>query len=288
MSSGKYLGKESSQTTGTNNSIYGSTITLNPATFGQSINLAPLDNMNSSLTGHISMQDLFGHDPSWHPDVKKYEVYESPEDTLALSVAWKRLKDKSFKTNFSSLLDRQLFEFVNEEDKIIASAIRDYYSKKIMMLNLKNDRPLTKFRKDLSKYIQSSGSLVQQKELGMIYYLPYFYEYDCNLDYVKSTVDLHPEFINIPRKTQVEVTKHLTPIKKIYKNQKRVKTYQYWFKDEDNVANMLQFETSNPLLHIWDYNFDNNSKIAIFGTYNSFSIDNMFYYRPYSWRLVQT
>lgn len=283
MSSGKYVAKGLGQNVGS-----GGTGRYDPNIYGQTITLSSLDSINvTGAPSTISLQDLFITDPSWHPDIKKYEGYELPEDVLALSVAWKRLKDNNFRPNFSSVLDRQLFEFCNEHDRMMASSIRDYYSKKIMMLSLKNDRPLTKFRKDLSKFIQTNGKLIEKKDLGMVYYLPYFYQYDCELDYVKSVIDTHPEWMNIPRKIEKDITKHLTPIKKIIKNQKRVKTAQYWFKDDDNVAVMFQFDVSNPLLHMWDYSFDNVSKLEIFGTFSSFNIDNMSYYSSNKWKLVR-
>lgn len=290
MSNGKYVAKGLSQTA-LQNTSQNNTITL-PNMYGQTIDLSSYSNpiniagLNSDT---ITLSGLFdNNDPSWHPGITKYEGYESPEDVLALSVTWKRLKDNGFRVNFHTVLDRQLFEHCNESDREIASHIRDYYSKKIMMRNLKNDRPLTKFRKDLSKFIQSNGKLVEKKDLGMIYHLPYFYQYDCELDYVKSVVDIHPEWINLPRIVQKDICKNLTPIKKITRKQKKHKAIEYWFKDEDNVAVMFQFDMSNPLLHMWDYSFDTFSKTKIFGTFSSHGIDNMSYLSSMKWNLVYT
>ncbi len=85
--------------------------------------------------------------------VQKYEVYEISKDLLALSVCWARYRktrhDPGPQPTITKLLDTELFRLVTEEDITHANVIRDYYSKKIMVLKLKNEG-FTAFREDLN------------------------------------------------------------------------------------------------------------------------------------------
>jgi len=67
------------------------------------VNLSPVSLTNTSLTpkqlhaiqplAQLNGSFMFSAENNLHPHVKKYEVYETPTDVLALSVAWKRLRD---------------------------------------------------------------------------------------------------------------------------------------------------------------------------------------------------
>ena len=182
--------------------------------------------------------------------VRKYEVYESTEDLLVLSCAWYRLRLESAQTstfnNISKLLDRQLFSIVNEEDRILASTIRDYYSKKIMMLKLKNERT-TKFTEDLNKFIHSDGTMFVEEMFGLAYRLPQFYFYDKKLDDI---------FSGRNRTTQKDIrgreVKLLNFIDKTVVERKHMKRIEYWFSDEDDCVVGLYLTKENPLVGVFE------------------------------------
>ena len=133
---------------------------------------------NTNMTVH---EDFSGFgDVKINPYVKQYKVNESAEDLLALSVAWFRLRKNRTLTPYpmiESLTDENLFKSLTEEDRLMANTIRDYYSKKIMVMALKEIK-LTKFREDLSKFIHSDGKLFVDDMLPLVFRLPEFYEYD--------------------------------------------------------------------------------------------------------------
>ncbi len=114
----------------TNNTYSSNTITLNGTgamnTLGQS-SISLDDTYLNNLFKNITRSDY----------VKRYEVIETSEDVLALSVAWKRLRDTKDKSShhigITSLLDDNLFRRVEEPDRVRANEIRDYFSKKIML-----------------------------------------------------------------------------------------------------------------------------------------------------------
>jgi hypothetical protein len=100
--------------------------------------LTSLTTLTSNNFGQLNTISISGLDYiHHHPDVKKYEIYESPEDLLALSVAWKRHRDTDTSyTGYRNLLDAELFKVLTHEDQTVADSIRDYYSKKVMMWKL--------------------------------------------------------------------------------------------------------------------------------------------------------
>jgi len=265
-------------------------VNLSPnVTIGGSYNTNSYGNLNTisinSLNGFNS-NELFNH--NMHPGVKKYEIYESPEDILVLSVAWKRLRDAGVHGTVSKLLDRTLFSLVIPEDRTVANEIRDYYSKKIMMLKLKGI-DLTPYRTDLNTFIHSDGMKFREDVFGMVYYLPQFYTYDNELDEVREkvkTTDLISNVIKMPGKG-IPQDKSLEPIAKIKFVNKRLKQKQYWFKDVHTDGGVvLSFDNKNPLEHIWDHMFETKELLSIRGHYFLKERDNFEYFSVSDWNLL--
>jgi len=222
--------------------------------------------------------------------VKRYEVIEATEDILALSVAWKRLRDSKNESlqngtiyaNITTLLDDQLFRKMEESDRVRASEIRDYFSKKIMLWSLKSVK-LSSYRQDLNKFIHGDGKKVTEELLPLIYRLPEFYEYDVQFDQFKREVTLE-----IPNFTQIDSHKKittLTPVKSFYKTNKRVKHFEYWLKDSNDNAHLITIEPKNPLKHIWDKIFT-NGQLRIEGTYYPKKYDELQYYQLLNWSVA--
>jgi hypothetical protein len=215
--------------------------------------------------------------------VKRYEVIETTEDILALSVAWKRLRDNREKipVYINSLLSTSLFEKVTSEDRERATVIRDYFSKKIMLWTLREVN-LSAYRKDLSEFIHGDGKKFVEKMLPIVFRLPEFYEYDIEFDEFKRDVTL--EITQFNTGTHQKITT-LRPVKSFYKNNKRVKQFEYWLKDDKGNAHMIAIEPKNPLKHIWDKLFT-NQQIRIEGSYCPKQYDDLQYYRLLNWTVV--
>ena len=266
---------------------------LNSVTIGgngysniQGLSNQQLTALTSNNFGHLNTISISGLDyivGSHHPDVKKYEIYESPEDLLTLSVAWKRCRDENKEyPGFRNLLDNSLFKEITPEDKHTADEIRDYYSKKIMMWKLKGTK-LTPYREDLNSFVHNDGKKFREDSFGLAYYLPDFYEYDISLDEVRLAVC--PQIGPYKENT----TKKLKPLKRIVKKNKKGTSIQYWFKDDDtNASALLTLEPKNPLAHIWDYLFETKELLPIAGFY--YTNDSKYEFEYFSiknWKLVQ-
>jgi len=187
-------------------------------------------------------------------DVKKYEVYEISQDLLALSVCWARYRKVRDKSGISypaitKLLDSELFRLVTDEDIEQANAIRDYYSKKIMVWKLKNIK-LTSYREDLNSFIHCDGKTFKESMLPLAYRLPEFYEYDVEFD--KMSFDYNKEVKSQPVANYPATTKHLTYIKSLTVNTRRLKKIEYWFSDNHNNLVQMNVDTHNPLSSLLD------------------------------------
>lgn len=266
-----------------NNTYSSNTITLNGIGGGTGLSISPLS------TSSITMDDSYlnGLFKNIHRSdyVKRYEVIESTEDVLALSVAWKRLRDNKDKSThymgITSLLDDNLFRRVEESDRIRANEIRDYFSKKIMLWSLKGIK-LSKYRQDLNTFIHGNDKKITEELLPIIFRLPEFYEYDVKFDSFKREVKLDLATFDSPPLKQITT---LTPITSFYKSNKRIKQFEYWLKNSNGNAHMISIEPKNPLKHIWDKMFI-NEHLRIEGTYYPKKYDELQYYQLLNWSLA--
>lgn len=193
-------------------------------------------------------------------NVKKYEVFETTEDLLALSCAWFRIRNDRkggsvLHLSISNMLSDELFNTIIDEDKIKANKIRDYYSKKIMILKLK-DYKLTSFRNDLDEFIHGNPKKFAEKIIPLVYKLPEFYEFDTEFDTIKT--NFVKEIPNFKLGSIKSNTIQLTPIQKIHKKNKRGNFYEYWLRDENDYAYRFNVQPSNKLIGLWDSLFSNN------------------------------
>ena len=275
-----------------NNTYSSNTITITDTGGGSGMNsisphsISPLSISSLSPGQTISLDDGYLQNLFKNINrsdyVKRYEVIEATEDILALSVAWKRLRDtksESIQTGITTLLDDNLFRKIEEPDRIRANEIRDYFSKKIMLWTLKSIK-LSAYRQDLNKFIHGDGKKVTEKLLPLVYRLPEFYEYDIQFDQFKREINL--EILNFGKIDSVKKITTLTPIKSFYKTNKRVKHFEYWLKDSNDNAHLITIEPKNPLKHIWDKIFT-NSQLRIEGTYYPKKYDELQYYQLLNW-----
>lgn len=211
---------------------------------------------------------------------RKYEIYDIIEDVLVLSCTWYRLRNTGGAAiiGANQLLDRHLFEKITEEDRVLASAIRDYYSKKIMVLKLKNSA-LSPFREDMNKFIHSDGKKFTENMLGLVYRLPQFYFYDTKIDEI---------FRGRTRKTSKQIrgaySKKLTFVDSTTVNRRSVKRNEYWFTDEDDALVNLSLGTDNPLIKVWEHLI--KQPIALEGLYYLKRRDDLEFYQVEKYKLA--
>ena len=254
--------------------------------------ISPLSISSLSHNSAISLDDTYLNNLFKNINrsdyVKRYEVIEATEDILALSVAWKRLRDiknegGSLNVSVTTLLDDNLFRKIEEPDRIRANEIRDYFSKKIMLWTLKSVK-LSAYRQDLNKFIHGDGKKITEDLLPLIYRLPEFYEYDIQFDQFKREVNL--EITNFSNIDSLKKITTLTPVTSFYKTNKRVKHFEYWLKDSNDNAHLITIEPKNPLKHIWDTMFA-NGQLRIEATCYPKKYDELQYYQLLNWSVAK-
>jgi hypothetical protein len=221
--------------------------------------------------------------------VKKYEVYDSTEDVLALSVTWNRLRSLlSYKINLlapdsrpTKLTDSILFREMIQEDRDKANVIRDYYSKKLMVITLREQR-MSKFRKDLSIFVHSDSKIVKEEMMPLIYRLPEFYEYDMGFD--DMVRGLNKQFEHQPKLTIGGDSITLTPLRKFVVKLRTNKFTEYWLKDSENKAYKIEIPIENKLNHLWEHFFEQDS-IPLTGYLKHIERDGIDYFHLKNWEI---
>ena len=242
---------------------------------GSAMNLQAASQNTISIS---SLNSASGVDFDWNTlaglnsNVKKYEVYEISQDLLALSICWSRyrkVKDEhNLRPVITRLLDSELFRLVSEDDITQANAIRDYYSKKIMVWKLKNIK-LTPFREDMNTFIHSDGKTFKENMMPLAYRLPEFYEYD--IEFEKMSFEYNKEVKRQDTMLQPD-KKKLKFVKQLVVNKKHFKCKEYWLSDTHNNLVTFSIETSNPLISLLDMTI-NDTSVTIDGTYRKKSKD---------------
>lgn len=208
--------------------------------------------LGPSVSAQSATDTLFGWDNDTH--VKKYQVCEIDEDLLALSVAWHRIrKERSSNPNglyinhITKLLDKNLFKEVNQADRDRADVVRDYYSKKIVVWRLKNER-FTNFREDLNTFIHGDGKKFKEDVCPLVYRLPEFYDYDSAFDEISREHN-----IKVNQSAQHHAAnKTLNLVKTFIVGKKYSKRKEYWFSDEENNLVNMSIEHNNSLIPLFD------------------------------------
>jgi hypothetical protein len=299
-----YTGKGTIQLTGRNmpNSIKAfsqspshslnsvNTVTLSPSYQGLSAQMMnPISISGSPYHSNVTSASFNFNDLStnFNPLVKKYEIVETTEDIVALAVTAQRV----FKTDHIhyKLLDADLFKKVTSDDRMKATSIKEYYSKKVMMHKLKSERKLSSFREDMNKLIHTDGTTFKESMIGVAYWLPEFYEYDLKLDLIKTNYDINQDFDKLNKQGNpgtLRLSVDLQPVECLQRRTKRTKNHEYWFKDtKRNAGVVIKIEDKNQLKHVWDYVFNNEKQVTISGQYTRQTLDNFEYFSITNWEL---
>jgi hypothetical protein len=190
------------------------------------------------------LKDLFkqwGTDIDNSADLAKLESPKASfsDDPLALSCAsWRMFRDTPERrwTNIDTVK-------AASEDRVMAQNIRDYYNRRYTMQALKG-RQLTEYQQKTAQFLSGLYHL-KTDELGLLYKLPYFYVEDCGVDSVIESTQSYEKPIN---RDHAEYT--LTPVKQIFRTRKSGETVQFWYKDQNNHAVLIECRGTDPLLNM--------------------------------------
>lgn len=166
-------------------------------------------------------------------------VAKFSDDPLSLSCAsWRIFKDTPERrwTNLDVVK-------ASSEDRAMAQNIRDYYNQRYTMQALKG-RQLTEYQQKTAQFLSGLHHL-KTDELGLLYKLPYFYTEDCGIDSVIESTVSYEQPLN---RTHDRYT--LTPVKQIFRTRKSGEMVQFWYRDQDRHAVLIECRGTDPLLSV--------------------------------------
>ena len=203
------------------------------------------------------------------------------EDPLVLACAIKMTLGVTMPT---SMDDPRLKEHITPEVREHAELIRKYYTKKFFWTNLTNGRALSPYRQRLCYLLENRIRETKDRDVGIYYKLPWFYEEDMVHDELKKTLkttDLpQPDFKVQP------IAIRLTYVSSSTARQAKRKVERFWFKDENDYLYGISIPDDNVLLELFK-DIILKSKTHIFSTRIAQDrIDNMNYYRLFKFKLI--
>lgn len=219
---------------------------------------------------------------------KAHPVHEDP---IALSCVMYRLRttDESIDDRPSYLFNLQadaklLAKSITQEDRLLAQTIRTFYNGKLIVSRLRNQQ-LSSFRQDLANLLllnadEYGNYNIPERFMGMLYKLPYFYEYD------RALIDdvFGSEYSSIHGPKRKDSAK-LSFICKLDAYRKRAPRYEYWFADEDMNRVVLYVEKNNPIEPLFQQFVDKNY-VYVTGSFHAKCIDNLNFYTSHNnWSL---
>lgn len=222
------------------------------------------------------MGDLF-------EDMMATRVHEYKIDPLVLSCARHRC---NLGTSFETAEG-----IVTSDDYTKAEEIRKYYSQKLCLASLKEGE-LSEFRKSLAEYLnQESKTTLLDKQIGIVYRLPEFYDYDTSVESLVSEYGTR-RFTDDELQGDYSTIKNINvvPLLKIRRQTRRGNLLHYWAKDGTNMLYRFVVDADNQLLWAWEEIWKSNSLTINGNLYpnklygrNEESFD---YYKVNNWKLV--
>lgn len=212
--------------------------------------------------------------------------FSTSEDIIAISCVAKRLGRFAGSIQHDTA---KLAKSISAEDRFTAQNIRKFYNGKLIVAQLRNEH-LTKFRQDLIKLLNTpmneNGEYVySDKFAGMIYKLPYFYDYDRALIDDVFEGEYHEILKPIRMVKENRAIVNLSFIKKLDAFRKRVPQIEYWFEDDNGNRVLLNIDKANPLGTLMDYHLEDND-LTIEGYFTRAHKDTLEYYKVAHWTPV--
>ena len=213
-------------------------------------------------------------------------LYNFTTDPLLISCTLYRLIKESRENDSISYLNWSLNEHANQivnkitdQDRVFAESVKTYYLSKLLMAKLRGD-DFTKFKTDLMQYLHASPNTLTSRFLGMVYKLPYFYEYDMQL--IEIFGGENKTLGSDRQRSKEDIT--LTFIAKADNGQKRARHYEYWFKDDSDTRILLEVEKHNPVRNLWEQTIK-NGKLNVSTFLEKKRRDNLEFYVAKAWTI---
>jgi hypothetical protein len=196
------------------------------------------------------------------PKLDPAEPVVFAQDPIALSCAsYRQAVATKLAIRFRDL--NQYLTATCPEDHQMAKSLRQYYCNKIAVKTLTGTRPVTKFYHDLYELLLGK-TVLQQRHMGMIHRLPYFYVEDLAREELRTQIQSVTVAQDWPTNSLNQIiidksTRTLRPIMTIFRSRKGRELHEYWFRDELNQPVLWTVLHGNPLHSVLKSLFERNS-----------------------------
>ena len=216
----------------------------------------------------------------------KENTVEFKEDPLVLAVSVKDLMDRN-PGQFFSLEDTRVTEHINEDIRTKAEQIRKYYGRKYFWNNLTNGTRQSDYRGRVCYLLENRIRTCKDKDAGIYYKLPYFYDEDMIYDEFKKQYNT----TDLPRVSNINFTKskhHLTLkyVKTTSSRQQKRNINRFWFTDDVYVYG-IEVANDNPLLDLFKQVIVEKGTVTFETYYNVDRIDQMYFYKLFNFALAK-
>ena len=211
---------------------------------------------------------------------------EFKEDPLVLAVALKDIMAHN-PGSYYSLEDPRVLENVTDEIRTLAEQIRKYYGKKYFWSNLASNRSLSDFRGRVCYLLENRIRTCKDKDAGIYYKLPYFYDEDMIYDDFKKQYNT----TDLPNVGSINTTKckhllTLTYVKTTSSRQQKRNINRFWFTD-DTYLYGIEITSDNPLLDLFKQLVVEKATVTFDTYYNVDRLDQMYFYKLYNFSLAK-
>jgi hypothetical protein len=212
------------------------------------------------------------------PDPAKPAIFK--DDPIALSCAsYRRAMETEMAVRFQDL-DSCV---ARPDDREMAKQVRQYYRNKIGVKALTSQQPLTPFYHDLYEMLLGDVEL-QQRHIGMIHRLPYFYVEDQDRERLKQLIkdkSLKEDWIgNAMMNIGGKETHALTPLMKIFRSRRGSEAQEYWFQNQLGQPVMWSVLNGNPLRSVVDSLFV-RSQVTVSAYFRTGQVHGQDFYHYY-------
>jgi hypothetical protein len=211
---------------------------------------------------------------------------EFKEDPLVLAVSLKDIMSQNL-GSYYSLDDPRVFENITDDIREQAEHIRKYYGKKYFWSNLSSNQHLSDFRGRVCYLLENRIHTCKDKDAGIYYKLPYFYDEDMIYDEFKKLYNT----TDIPRIGSIKTpnTKHQLTLKYLRttsSRQQKRNLNRFWFTDNQYLYN-IEIANDNPLLELFKQIVVEKLTVTFDTYYNVDRIDQMYFYKLFNFTLAK-
>jgi hypothetical protein len=216
--------------------------------------------------------------------VYREKAVEFKEDPLVLACVVKHLLEKD-RNSFHSLESDYVQSQVTDEHRAHAEAIRKYYTRKFFWKNLTDNNRISDYRSRLCYLLESHERKCLDRDAGIYYKLPWFYDEDMIYDaFIKNYETVEVPNVKIDRLNRN--TLELTYLKSSVSTQQKRKLERFWFTDGKYLYN-IEVMQDNPLIEMFKTMIE-VGKVSKFQTFYKIErIDKMHFYKLFQFNFLK-